>query len=163
MASGPGRRTIATVSAVADVDEAEFSRWRAQAGRTLDTAKLAADGDRPEWACFLAEQAAQLAVKGLLHGVGAEAWGHDLTVLERRATTLLGDAWPAVTADEAARLSRHYIASRYPDAHPSGPPAGHYRPVDASQALEDGHALVAAVDGAWATLLGGFSDPEESA
>ncbi|MGH2736718.1 MAG: HEPN domain-containing protein [Actinomycetota bacterium] len=30
------------------------------------------------WACFAAEQAAQLALKGLLHGLGLGPWGHDL-------------------------------------------------------------------------------------
>jgi HEPN domain-containing protein len=52
------------------LDEAEFARWRSSAERTLDAgAQLAATGSF-EWACFLAEAAAQLGVKGVLHGLG---------------------------------------------------------------------------------------------
>jgi HEPN domain-containing protein len=134
---------------VAELDAPEFSRWQEQAMRTLDTARLAADGDRPEWACFLAEQAAQLAVKGLLHGLGEPAWGHDLTVLVALAKQTLGEAWSRDVDDKAARLARHYIPARYPDAHPSGPPGSHYRPADAAQALADCRAILAAVGASW--------------
>lgn len=52
------------------LDEAEFARWRSSAERTLDAgAQLATTGSF-EWACFLAEAAAQLGVKGVLHGLG---------------------------------------------------------------------------------------------
>lgn len=134
-----------------ELDLAEFARWRQQADRALDTARLAADGDRPEWACFLSEQAAQLAVKGLLHGMAEEAWGHDLVVLVGRADSALV-GWPGSVDDRAARLSRHYLPTRYPDAHPSGPPGSHYRRSDADQALADGQAILEAVDLAWSVL-----------
>lgn len=134
---------------MAPLDAGEFERWRTQADRALDTAMLAAGGDRWEWACFLAEQAAQLAVKGLLHGLGEEAWGHDLVVLEQRAATALAATWPGGVADPAARLSRHYIPTRYPDAHASGEPGAHYRASDAEQAMDDARAVLTAVDGAW--------------
>jgi HEPN domain-containing protein len=140
---------------VAIVDEPEFLRWRRHAESTRVAAHAVADAGRPEWACFLAEQAAQLAVKGLLHGAGEEAWGHDLTVLVARATASLAPAWPSGLEDQAARLSRHYIAARYPDAHPGGPPSQHYRPSDADQALADAAELQRAVDGAWHALGGG--------
>lgn len=136
---------------MAELDEDEFDRWRGQADRTLDTVALATRGERHEWACFLAEQASQLALKGLLHAIGEQAWGHDLTVLERRASAALHDLWSACS-DEVARLSRHYIASRYPDAHPSGMPGGHYTAADASAAMADARAVLAAVDRAWELL-----------
>ena len=131
---------------MAYLDEPEFRRWRHQADRTVDTAVLAADGDRPEWACFLAEQAAQQAVKGLLHGVGEGPWGHDLTVLVAKASEALGEVLSPLE-DEAARLGRHYIPARYPDAHPSGPSGTHYRASDAEAALADARRVLAAVDG----------------
>ncbi len=134
------------------LDEPELRRWQQQAERTADAARLAAEGGRPEWACFLAEQAAQLAVKGLLHGLGREAWGHDLTVLVGRAASEFGGAWPPGQEDAAARLSRHYIAARYPDAHPSGPPGAHYRPSDAETARADSAALMEAVEAAWTAV-----------
>lgn len=136
----------------APLDGEEFERWRQQADRAADTAGLARVGGRAEWACFLSEQAAQLGVKALLHGAGLEAWGHDLTVLCARAEAQLGRVWPAGLSDPAARLSRHYIAARYPDAMPSGPPATHYTDADAAQAEGDARALLGAVDEAWQVL-----------
>ncbi|MDP8957788.1 MAG: HEPN domain-containing protein, partial [Actinomycetota bacterium] len=73
----------------APLDEEEFRRWRDQAARALEAARLAGEGGQHEWACFLSEQAAQLAVKGLLHGAGLEAWGHDLTLLSSRVAAEL--------------------------------------------------------------------------
>ncbi len=136
----------------APLDDKEFDRWRQQADRAADTAGLARAGGLAEWACFLSEQTAQLGVKALLHGAGLEAWGHDLTVLCARAEVQLGPAWPTGLGDLAARLSRHYIATRYPDAMPSGAPATHYTDTDAAQAEEDARALLGAVDEAWQVL-----------
>ncbi len=136
----------------APLDGEEFRRWRQQADSAAQTAGLARAGGRAEWACFLFEQAAQLAVKALLHGAGLDAWGHDLTVLCARAGAELGSAWPGGLGDAAARLSRHYIATRYPDAVPSGPNGAHYSDSDAAQAEQDARALVGAVDEAWRVL-----------
>jgi HEPN domain-containing protein len=139
---------------MAEIDVEEFGRWLEQADRAIDSARLLADGGRHDWACFLAEQGAQLAVKGLLHGIGHEAWGHDLTVLTARAATALGATWARPMRDEAARLARHYIPARYPDAHPSGAPGAHYEPSDSEQALADASALREAVVAAWDLLTG---------
>ncbi len=136
------------------LDRAEFERWRTQAASAADTAGLARGGGRHEWACFLSEQAAQLVVKGLLHGLGVEAWGHDLTVLCARAREAIGVTWPATAADAAARLSRHYIPTRYPDAHASGAPGAHYTDSDAAQAAADAASIAAAVESAWSRLGG---------
>lgn len=132
-------------------DRSELQRWRDQAGAALGAA--AAVTGTPSWSCFLCEQAAQLAVKGLLHAVGAQAaaWGHDLAVLEVRAASTFGADWPAV-GDPAARLARHYIPARYPDAHPSGSPEEHYTATDANDALADAMAVLVAVDSVVALL-----------
>lgn len=126
-------------------DRPELRRWRDHASAALAAAGAVAG--TPSWSCFLCEQAAQLAVKGLLHAVGAHAaaWGHDLTRLELRAASTFGADWLAV-GDAAARLARHYIPARYPDAHASGSPEAHYTVADASDALADAMAILIAVD-----------------
>ncbi|MGH8875671.1 MAG: HEPN domain-containing protein [Acidimicrobiia bacterium] len=134
------------------LDHYEFERWREQASRALDAAELVRG--RPEWACFLSEQAAQLAVKALLHGIGEGAWGHDLTVLVARAAAALEEAWDPGLGNVAARLSRHYIPTRYPDAHPTGPPGAHYTDLDAEQALADARLVLETVGVAWQTVQG---------
>lgn len=138
----------------APLDAEEFARWRAQAAAAAETAGLASAGGRHEWACFLSEQAAQLGVKGLLHALGLEAWGHDLAVLESRVRSELGDMWPTSVAEAAARLSRHYISTRYPDAHASGAPIAHYTAADTEQAARDAGSIHAAIDAAWDELGG---------
>jgi HEPN domain-containing protein len=60
------------------LDRTEFERWRREASGALLHAELAEGAELHNWACFSAEQAAQLAVKGLLHAVGAGSWDHDL-------------------------------------------------------------------------------------
>ncbi|HEX2043751.1 MAG TPA: HEPN domain-containing protein [Acidimicrobiales bacterium] len=136
------------------VDDTEFDRWRAEANEAIETARLAAGGGRFNWACFLAEQAAQLAVKGLLHGLGAGPWGHDLFELGNSLVTALDRPLPDDLGDAMRRLSQHYIPSRYPDAQPGGFPAERYTAEQADEALADAELVVAAVDDVWAQLRG---------
>jgi HEPN domain-containing protein len=130
------------------LDEEEYDRWRDEANRALQSARLDVTADLHNWACFGAEQAAQLAVKGLLHGLGRGPWGHDLVqfgqMIEEAGLTL-----PEGLIDVFRRLGRHYIPARYPDAHAAGPPGLHYGEADASEAIEDAEAILAFVDSAW--------------
>ncbi|MGH7480835.1 MAG: HEPN domain-containing protein [Longimicrobiales bacterium] len=134
------------------VDRPEFERWRMAAADALRAAEVQADADLHNWSCFLAEQAAQLGVKGLLHGMGAGAWGHDLEELGRRWAEAGGAELPEDIAAALRRLARHYIPTRYPDATPAGPPLKYYGRDDAQAALEDARAVLATADRAWAAL-----------
>src|SRR5919204_4944936 len=106
-------------------DDAEFERWRAEADRALAGARVQAEAGLHNWSCFAAEQAAQLAMKALLHGLGRGPWGHDLVRLGESAAAA-GLEIPANEVDAMRRLGRHYIPARYPDAHASGPASAHY-------------------------------------
>jgi HEPN domain-containing protein len=133
------------------LDRAEHARWREEADRALRHAELAAADDVHNWACFSAEQAAQLAVKALLHGLGRAPWGHDLAALGEQ----LGAAGLELAnedRDRLLRLARHYVAARYPDAHAGGSPGRRYSQSDADQALADARAILGAVDRAWDEL-----------
>ena len=130
------------------VDEEEFRRWREEADRALEGAHAQAERQLYNWACFLCEQSAQLAVKALLHGLGKGPWGHDLDELVR----LLGEAGLDISPEieaAATRLGRHYIPARYPDAHAAGSPGRHYRQSDWDQARADTSSLLKVVDGLW--------------
>ena len=131
----------------APVDHEEFSRWREEADAALRAAGVLSASDLHDWACFLAEQAAQLAVKGTLHGLGRGPWGHDLVRLGEQLATL-GEL-PGTVADALRRLSRHYIPARYPDAHPSGPPGMHYAESDSAEAIRDAARVLSHVDATW--------------
>lgn len=123
------------------------------ADRALAGARAQRAAGLDNWCCFLAEQAAQLAVKGLLHGLGAGPRGHDLVAL---ATRLREEG---VEVDEEVsqalrRLGRFYIATRYPDAHPEGGAAPHYGESDALSALRDAEDVLGFVDRAWKEING---------
>ncbi len=135
------------------LDRPEFERWRTEADHTLASARREADADVNNWACFLAEQAAQLALKGLLHGLGQAPRGHDLARLGKAATDG-GLPVPSDVHEALTRLGRHYIPPRYPGAHASGPPGEHYTPADSAAAIADAEAVVSFVDATWTELSG---------
>lgn len=116
-------------------DAAEFARWWRQAEQTLHAAQHDAAGGFWNWACFKAEQAAQLAVKGLLRALGVPAFGHSLMRLlddlER-----IGIAVPESVRKAGRELEREYIPTRYPDTYPSGSPYEFYD-ADRARALLD--------------------------
>lgn len=136
--------------ATAPLDSDELARWRTEALSALRAATSQIDLGLHNWACFLAEQASRLAVKGLLAGVGQPSWGHDLVRLGEQARAAVG--WPQSIGPALRRLSRHYITSRYPDAVPAGTPGSHYGTEDSHQALTDARSVLEAVDQAWAAI-----------
>ena len=61
----------------------EYERWMRQAEKTLRSALRDLEGEDYEWASFKAQQAAELAVKALLRGMGFAPIGHSITRLLR--------------------------------------------------------------------------------
>jgi len=135
------------------MDAAEFDRWRSDAEQALGAACTMAETGRHNWACFLAEQTAQLALKGLLHGIGAGGFGHSLTKLGEDAAGV-GLALEPPALDALARLGRHDQPARYADTHVRGPAHAQYTASDAEQALADARLVLEVVDGAWGALDG---------
>lgn len=135
------------------VDSSEFDRWRRAAADALLGSGGQQEIELYNWACFLAEQSAQLAVKGLLHGIGAGARGHDLVALAGQLEEHLRVPVPEELSAAFRRLSRHYIPTRYPDAAPGGSPGDYYGETDARTAREDAEAVLRFVDSTWSELL----------
>lgn len=144
------------------VDEQEYRRWRDAAADALRAAEVQAAAGLYQWACFLAEQSAELAMKGFLHGVGAGAWGHDLVALGEATAVQVGADVITEIVPALRRLSRHYIPARYPDAHPSGSPGEHYGTEDADEAVADTRLVLGALAGWWSELAQAAerSDPD---
>lgn len=126
------------------LDVVEFDRWMSQADHNLASAERdERDGDYA-WACFKAQQAAEIATKGLLLGLGQPAFGHSvLRLLQRIAALQI--AVPQAIFESAKRLDRHYIPTRYPNAYPSASPFEFYNASDAEQALDDAEKVIAFV------------------
>jgi HEPN domain-containing protein len=143
--------TVRAVERLLDLDE--YERWRAEASRALRHGELAAQDGLHNWACFSAEQSAQLAVKALLHGLGLGRWGHDLLALGDGLREA-GLEVPEPVHGALLRLSRHYMPARNPDAHAAGSPGDRYGSGDAAQALADAGMVLKLVDEAWDELGG---------
>ncbi|MBI2939911.1 MAG: HEPN domain-containing protein [Chloroflexi bacterium] len=114
--------------------------WLDQAQGDLIHARHDLEAGFYDWACFSAQQAAEKAVKAVLHRAGVEAWGHsvaDLVDVVGRSQPVLADL-PADLMDAALELDKAYIPARYPDAHPSGSPRRRYTRTEAERMV--GHA-----------------------
>ena len=95
---------------------------------------------RHEWACFAAQQAAEMAIKALHLSLGQEAWGH---VVRRLLEELPADVRVPPDLIERARcLDAYYLPTRYPNGHLAGAPGEHYGPLQSEEALSHARAIV---------------------
>lgn len=100
----------------------EFDRWFRQAVRNLDSARHDLEEGFFEWACFKAQQAAELAVKALLRSRGVARGGHSVLKLLEIVEAELNVSVPPELKEAAAELDHYYIPPRYPDAYAEGSP-----------------------------------------
>ena len=98
----------------------ESKRWLDEALWDLETAKILHKNARYNAACFYAQQAAEKAMKALLYGLNEASWGHSIRILLERYIERTEDDEAKPLLSDARELDRHYIPSRYPNAHPSG-------------------------------------------
>jgi HEPN domain-containing protein len=121
-------------------DKEECKRWLEQAENTLQSAEKDKQAGDYNWCCFKAQQAAEFALKGLLYGIGVSAVGHSLLKLlgelEKR-----GFRTSEITRD-ARILDRHYIPTRYVNAHAEGAPFEFYDLPTAEEALKSARKIV---------------------
>ena len=94
------------------LDEQELRRWMEAALRTLDSARGDLERGDYNWACFKAQQAAELAVKGLLWGIGRPGYGHSVARLLARAGEELEAEIPEGLLDCAKLLDKFHIPTR---------------------------------------------------
>lgn len=109
--------------------------WYKQAERDLASAKAQIDAGFFEWSCFIAQQAAEKAIKAVYQKLGADAWGHAVTEL----LTGLGERLTVsqYLLDKAKALDKYYIPARYPNGWVSGFPGQYLTKKDAEDAISD--------------------------
>jgi amidophosphoribosyltransferase len=105
-----------------------------QAKRDLEMAKKARESGYHEWACFVAQQAAEKAVKAVYQAKGGSAIGHGIGSLLRG---LKDERIPVPEGlfKASKKLDGYYILSRYPDSMAEGTPADHFDLEDADDAI----------------------------
>jgi HEPN domain-containing protein len=117
-----------------------YRDWLRQAEADLRHAQNAADDGDFEWACFAAQQAAEKGIKAVFLNLGADAWGHTLTVL--LGNLAARDASATRLVDAAKRLDKHYIPTRYPNGFDEGAPTDFYTFDEAERAITDARTIL---------------------
>lgn len=110
-----------------------YQDWLTEAQSDLEQARDSLERGKYNWACFAAQQAAEKAVKALHFRTGQVAWGHSVRALMEELPDHLQPG--SSLLDKARILDKHYIPTRYPDAHPAGPAFVNYTPDEARQAV----------------------------
>jgi HEPN domain-containing protein len=122
----------------------EGARWLAQASADVEAAAHLVTGGHFNVACFLAQQAAEKALKAFLYHRGAvEVWGHSAAELCEKCAEME----PAFRelVGPAALLDKYYIPTRYPNGLPGGIPKDAFDKVEAERALDIAAGIIETV------------------
>jgi len=114
--------------------------WISQAKRDLENAKYEMNGGYYEWACFLAQQSAEKAVKAVLEHIGAISFGHSVAGLMKEVGEKIDV--PKYLINYAKELDKAYIPTRYPNAHPEGAPYESYTLNEARRLIKYAEEIV---------------------
>jgi len=107
--------------------------WLNQAVKDLEAAQKMAEAGSFEWSCFVAQQAAEKALKAVFQKLNAVAWGHSTLDLMRVLSKRM--AVDEELLDCARSLDKYYVTTRYPSSFESGSPYEYFTNKDAEHAL----------------------------
>jgi len=112
-----------------------WSDWLDDAEDDLAAAKELYRAGRFAKACFLAQQAAEKALKAfLIKRVGIYQQTHSVVTILERAKAYVDV--PTELFDACDLLDRYYILAKCPDAWPSGSPSKRLKEADARKTIE---------------------------
>ena len=120
----------------------EALRWFSEAEWDFDTAQILHREKRYNAAVFYAHQAAEKACRALLYSVNEAARGHSIRMLLEHYMERCKVQIREELLVHARELDRHYIPSRYPNAHPAGTPHEAYDKETSRRALEAAKAIL---------------------
>jgi len=111
-----------------------------QAKSDLEHAEDSIDLQHYDWACFAAQQSAEMGVKAIFRSLGAEAWGHSIAQLLDK---LPDEIKPNDQILSYAReLDRLYIPARYPNGLPAGTPREAFDKKEAQEATKAAREII---------------------
>lgn len=136
------------------LDHSEFARWLESSDDEMRVAHELTRLEAFNAAVLHCEQATQMALKGLLRGVGRgdHAWGHSLSELASRTSEHASLPLSEDLAQDLAVLERDYMPTRYPDALIAGTPLGNYGRADAERATTTSERIRGLVVETWERL-----------
>lgn len=124
----------------------EGQRWLEQAQTDLKWVRHLADQGAHYLVCFLAQQAAEKALKAVLYARGQElVLGHSVRQLCQESA--VEEPRFAAHLDEWAVLDSYYIPTRYPNGLPGDIPARVYNRESAAGAMRLAESVMSVVEG----------------
>lgn len=124
-----------------DLDCEEFRRWFDQAVYTFNLINSDIENSGYSWACFKAQQSAELAIRGILVGLGKNSFGHGILKLYLDVTKIFNNDKSVENA--VSYLDKLYISPRYPDAFTEGAPWEHFTINDAALSKDAASKIIA--------------------
>ena len=121
----------------AEKNRLEASRWLTTGKEDLATAKVLLQAGRYAHTCFHSQQAGEKAMKAVWYMLGGDPWGHSVS----RLINELGDTYFSTfktlqdLIEDAARLDRCYVPTRYPNGLPDITPDQAFFAQDAAAAV----------------------------
>lgn len=106
----------------------------------LSSAKDLFQTKRWSKACFLCQQAAEIAVKGALNAIGRERKGHDVHRLLEELGSYKEETLQFI--DDAKMLDQYYIPTRYMNAFAEGSAKAHFTERQAKEAIEIAERII---------------------
>ena len=117
-----------------------FRDWFRQAEADLQMDRQAMEGERFEWSCFAAQQAAEKAVKAVYRKHSIQTRGNSITALLGKKPDSVD--LPANFVEAAKALDKNYVQTRYPTCFDSGTPADFYTRDEAQDSIEKATQII---------------------
>ena len=114
--------------------------WLNQAERDLEFARENVDDGYFEWISFIAQQAAEKAVKSLFYKLNMEPWGHSISRLLEEVKEKVDV--PDDIIECSKYLDKLYIPTRYPNGFSEGYPGKYYTEDEARKAIDYAEKII---------------------
>jgi HEPN domain-containing protein len=126
----------------------EALRWLKTGESDLEAAKILKKNQKHAHACFNAQQAAEKAVKSVWYFFDADPWGHSILNLIQDLENVDIDVFSMLSdfVDDAKKLDRFYIPTRYPNGLPDITPDMAYMEEDSSLSIAAAEKIIKIVE-----------------
>ena len=126
----------------------EANRWFITGQDDLDTAVILRKNKKHAHACFHAQQAVEKAIKGLWYFYDEDPWGHSILKLIQDIEEVDANAFSLLNkfVDDARKLDRLYIPTRYPNGLPDITPDMAYSEDDSKYSITAAQKILKEVE-----------------